>query len=109
MVSTVTQATIQYESRPFPSNQTVDVPRITVFKSDQFFLDPTDQTYLRTLKLKQHITAGAYTPANQTVPSDPLTCSMGECEFPDFVTLGICSDVVDVSSLLTTSTTPPRE
>ncbi|KAK0652754.1 hypothetical protein B0T16DRAFT_406744 [Cercophora newfieldiana] len=109
MVSTVTQAAIQYESRPFPSDQAVEVPRITVFSSDQFFLDRTERTYLRSLNLKQHITTGAYTPADQTVPSDPLACSTGECEFPDFVTVGICSDVADVSPFLKTNNPPPRD
>lgn len=109
LVSTVTQVTIQYENQLFPSNHTVAVPRITVLSSDQFFLDRTDQTYLRSLNLKQHIHNGAYTPAGQTVTPDSLDCSTGDCEFPDFVTVGICSEVSDVSSSLKTDNPPPRQ
>ncbi|KAK1757077.1 hypothetical protein QBC47DRAFT_459729 [Echria macrotheca] len=108
MLSTVTQATIQYKNELFPSNHTVQVPRITVFSSDQFFLDKTDQTYLRSLNLKQHISNGAYTPASQTVASDSLDCTTGDCEFPDFVTVGICSNVSDVSSHVKSNRLPPR-
>lgn len=109
LVSTVTQAAIQYESRPYPSNNTVSVPRVTVLSSDQFFLDRTEDTYLRLLNLKRSISDSAFSPISQPVAPNALTCSTGECEFPDLVTVGICSEVADVSDSLNTSRPPDRE
>jgi len=109
MVSTVTQGAVDYRSRPYPSNAHVEVPRITVFDTDKFFMDGTDDNYQRILNMKQHVTAGAYTPATQKVPPDPIQCPTGDCQFPDFVTVGVCSDVADITSQLKTARLPPRQ
>ncbi|KAK0633884.1 hypothetical protein B0T14DRAFT_491972 [Immersiella caudata] len=109
MVSTVTQGAIDFKTNPFPSVGNVSAPRITVFDTDRFFMDGSDDNYHRVLNMKQHVTAGAYTPFTQPVPPDNIVCSSGDCHFPDIVTLGVCSDVADISPLLRTTTLPPRE
>lgn len=109
LVSTVTQGAIDYRSQPFPSDERAEVPRITVFDTDKFFMDGSDDNYQRILNMKQHVTAGAYTPATEKLSPDPILCSTGECQFPDMVSVGICSDVADISHLLNTIELPPRE
>ncbi|KAK0654814.1 hypothetical protein B0T16DRAFT_395715 [Cercophora newfieldiana] len=108
MVSTVTQGAINFKTHPFPSNNDVQVPRITVFDTDRFFMDGSDDNYHRVLNMKQHVAAGAYTPATKFIPPDPILCSTGDCHFPPIVTLGVCSSVSDISPLLRTSSPPPR-
>ena len=111
MVSTVTQGAVDFKTQPSPStsNGNVSVPRITVFDTDRFFMDGSDDNYHRVLNMKQHVTAGAYTPSTQPIPPDPILCSTGDCLFPDIVTLGVCSDVADITPLLRTSQLPPRQ
>ncbi|KAK5652179.1 hypothetical protein OQA88_10822 [Cercophora sp. LCS_1] len=109
LVSTVTQGAIDYRTQPFPSSfETASVPRITVFDTDRFFMDGSDDNYQRILNMKQHVTAGAYTPATKNLAPDPILCSTGECQFPDMVSLGVCSDIADISHLLKTTELPPR-
>lgn len=110
LVSTVTQGSIEYKTELHPSSHNVTVPRVTTFSApEQFFLDDTDRTYRRSLNLKHHIASGAYTPSDETIPADPIECTTGNCDFPDFVTLGICSDVSDITSHLNTSRPPDRD
>jgi hypothetical protein len=109
MVSTVTQGAIDFKTYPFPSAGNVSAPRITVFDTDRFFMDGSDDNYHRVLNMKQHVTAGAYTPFTKPVPPDNIVCSTGDCQFPDIVTLGVCSDIADISPFLRTTTLPPRQ
>jgi hypothetical protein len=109
LVSTVTQAVIQYETRPYPFDSGVQTPRVTVLKSDRFFLDSSADTYARVLSLKKHIIAGGYSLVSEPLSPEPVGCSTGECSFPDFVTSGICTDVADVSPFLNTSRPPDRD
>lgn len=109
LVSTVTQAVIQYETRPYPFDSGVQTPRVTVLKSDRFFLDSSADTYARVLSLKKHIMAGGYSLVSEPLSPEPVGCSTGECSFPDFVTIGICTDVADVSTFLNTSRPPDRD
>jgi len=109
MVSTVTQGAVDFQTRRSPSNGSVEAPRITVFDTDRFFMDGTDDNYHRVLSMKQHVSTGAYTPAGLAMAPDPIVCSTGDCSFPDVVTLGVCSEVADISHLLRTTQLPPRE
>jgi len=109
-VSTVSQGAIQYHNRLAPTNaSTVEIPRLTVLSSQQFFLDLGGDMYLRALDLKRHITIGALTPTGEQTADDPVDCSTGECVFPDFATVGVCSDAADVSDSLVTTRPPLRD
>ncbi|KAK3356527.1 hypothetical protein B0T25DRAFT_603008 [Lasiosphaeria hispida] len=72
-------------------------------------MDGTDDNYHRILNMKRHVAGGAYTPAGQQMVPNPIACSTGDCDFPDIVTVGVCSDVSDITHLLKTTEPPPRE
>jgi len=71
-------------------------------------MDGSDDNYHRVLNLKRHVAEGAYTAASEPFSPTPIPCSTGDCMFPDLVTVGVCSDVADITSLLTTRELPPR-
>ena len=58
---------------------------------------------------KQYLLAGAYMPPWQTVDYIAPACSSGDCEFPDFVSLGICSKIRDITSQLNITRLPDRD
>jgi hypothetical protein len=57
-------------------------------------------TSILAMKAKGHILAAAYTPPRTRLENTAPVCSTGECVFPDFVSVGVCSEVADVTRYL---------
>ncbi len=50
------------------------------------------------LNFKVNLLPGAYTPPETVLSDMAPTCSSGECSFPDFVSLGVCTKATNISS-----------
>jgi hypothetical protein len=62
----------------------------------------------RISKLKRNVLAGAYTELYEDLADISPSCSSGDCSFPHFVSLSICSEVADVSEHMSVKRLPDR-
>jgi hypothetical protein len=57
---------------------------------------------------KGKVVAGSYYQPTQQTPDLPATCSSGECAFPVFTGLGVCSKVANISHLVKVEQVPDQ-
>lgn len=61
------------------------------------------------LAFKEHLLPGAYTRPERTLPDLAPSCSSGDCEFPDFVSLGVCTQATDLTDQLAVAAVADRD
>ncbi|KAH8904299.1 hypothetical protein BR93DRAFT_984831 [Coniochaeta sp. PMI_546] len=97
LTSTVTQQAIEFPLRRAPSDNgsaSVGVARtFSMWNGSDLHLANDETT-----QLKQAIFNGAFVVPRSTLPSIAPTCSSADCEWPLYGSLGICSDVVNLTA-----------
>jgi hypothetical protein len=58
---------------------------------------------------KRNILSGAYSQAGTALEDSPPVCGSGDCKFPDFVSLGVCTKVSDISNHLSIKRVDDRD
>ena len=60
-------------------------------------------------QIKREVLSGALTGVGERHENLPPSCSTGECRFDDFVSIGLCSRVVNVTDQLSVTQLPDRD
>ncbi|KAF8856529.1 hypothetical protein BDZ45DRAFT_594092 [Acephala macrosclerotiorum] len=103
--SPITQQIISYHERPIlaTSGPAALAPRSDLFMAYsplQGSIGVTD------LSMQQAVMMGLFNAANETITHTAPSCSTGNCTWPDFSSLGLCSKVANVTSFLNIITVP---
>jgi len=96
--STVTQQAVVYSSRLAESaNGTASIARATTFSlydGNQLVIRPHDTT-----REKEALVNGAFYVAEEEFPPVAPTCSSGDCKWPSYGSLAICSEAANLTAV----------
>ncbi|KUJ09624.1 uncharacterized protein LY89DRAFT_657053, partial [Mollisia scopiformis] len=100
--SPITQQIISYREHLVPGTSG---PLAQAARSDVFLAYNPIQgsTGVPDLSMQQAVKMGLFNAANESISASTPSCSSGNCTWPDFSSLGICSKVANVTSFLTVS------
>ncbi|KAH8884101.1 hypothetical protein GQ53DRAFT_662408, partial [Thozetella sp. PMI_491] len=97
LTSTVTQQAVVYNVRPAQSpNATATVSRATTFTL--YNGSGISITPFETTREKLALVQGAFSVPNETVPYVTPVCPSGECEWPQYGSLAMCSGVANLTA-----------
>ncbi|KAK3386861.1 hypothetical protein B0H63DRAFT_468510 [Podospora didyma] len=113
LTSPITQQAIQYPTKLVPTDAQASVSRVTLYNYPIPFSQNSglDMSIFASsfAGFKKNMLSGAYSTDGTPLEDSPPVCSSGDCTFPDFVSLGFCTKVADVSDRLTVKQADDRD